>query len=56
MLVFAEGGEAGLRVIADGQLTDPKKAERFMRETGATLLAPVRPISFVLPLFSSRQS
>ncbi|CDZ98367.1 Fructose 1,6-bisphosphate aldolase [Phaffia rhodozyma] len=41
-----EGGEAGLRVIADGQLTDPAKAsslpcaERFMRETGATLLAP----------------
>lgn len=33
-----EGGEAGLRVIADGQLTKPDKAKVFMAETGATLL------------------
>jgi hypothetical protein len=35
-----EGGEAGLRVITDAQLTNPDKAEHFMRESGATLLAP----------------
>lgn len=37
-----EGGEAGLRVIEQGaqQLTDPKRAERFMKESGAVVLAP----------------
>lgn len=35
-----EGGEAGLRVISDAQLTDASKAERFMKESGATLIAP----------------
>jgi len=35
-----EGGEAGLRVISDAQLTNPGMAERFMKETGATILAP----------------
>ncbi|KAF9005098.1 ketose-bisphosphate aldolase [Cyathus striatus] len=35
-----EGGEAGLRMISDAKLTDPKKAEIFMRETGAVILAP----------------
>jgi fructose/tagatose bisphosphate aldolase len=35
-----EGGEAGLRVITDAQLTNPDKAEHFMKESGATLLAP----------------
>lgn len=35
---LTEGGEAGLRVIADGQLTKPDKAEVFMRETGAILV------------------
>jgi len=35
-----EGGEAGLRVISDAQLTNPSMAERFMSETGATILAP----------------
>jgi fructose-bisphosphate aldolase class II len=27
-----EGGEAGLRMISDAKLTDPKKAETFIRE------------------------
>lgn len=35
-----EGGEAGLRVVTDAQLTNPVKAEHFMKESGATLLAP----------------
>lgn len=35
-----EGGEAGLRTITSAQLTDSSKAEWFMRESGATLLAP----------------
>lgn len=35
-----EGGEAGLRQIDSAQLTDPSKAEWFMKESGATLLAP----------------
>jgi fructose-bisphosphate aldolase class II len=37
-----EGGEAGLRVIESGgqELTDPKRAERFMNESGAVVLAP----------------
>ncbi|ORY31216.1 ketose-bisphosphate aldolase [Naematelia encephala] len=35
-----EGGEAGVRVITGEMLTDPDKAERFMRETGAHILAP----------------
>jgi fructose-bisphosphate aldolase class II len=35
-----EGGEAGLRVVSDAQLTNDAKAERFMSESGATLLAP----------------
>ncbi|TFK38427.1 aldolase [Crucibulum laeve] len=35
-----EGGEAGLRMISDAKLTDSKKAETFMRETGAVILAP----------------
>ena len=35
-----EGGEAGLRVISDSKLTDPKKAARFIKETGASILAP----------------
>ncbi|EKM76259.1 hypothetical protein AGABI1DRAFT_78657 [Agaricus bisporus var. burnettii JB137-S8] len=35
-----EGGEAGLRVISDSKLTDPRKAETFIKETGATILAP----------------
>ena len=35
-----EGGEAGLRTITDAQLTDPTRAERFMKETGAVILAP----------------
>ncbi|KAL1742136.1 ketose-bisphosphate aldolase [Schizophyllum fasciatum] len=35
-----EGGEAGLRMISDAKLTDPAKAEAFMRGTGANILAP----------------
>jgi fructose-bisphosphate aldolase class II len=37
-----EGGEAGLRVIEAGgqELTDPGRAERFMNESGAVVLAP----------------
>ncbi|KZV61640.1 aldolase [Peniophora sp. CONT] len=35
-----EGGEAGLRVISDAKLTNPEKAETFMRETGALILSP----------------
>ena len=35
-----EGGEAGLRPISNAQLTNPQVAERFMRETGAVILAP----------------
>jgi fructose-bisphosphate aldolase class II len=35
-----EGGEAGLRVVSDAQLTNDSKAEMFMSESGATLLAP----------------
>ncbi|TRM66703.1 ketose-bisphosphate aldolase [Schizophyllum amplum] len=35
-----EGGEAGLRMISDAKLTDPTKAETFMRGTGANILAP----------------
>ncbi|WOO82050.1 Putative fructose-bisphosphate aldolase [Vanrija pseudolonga] len=35
-----EGGEAGLRVIDGGMLTDPSKAEAFMAATGADILAP----------------
>ncbi|KAF9467684.1 ketose-bisphosphate aldolase [Collybia nuda] len=35
-----EGGEAGLRMISDAKLTNPGKAEIFMRETGAIILAP----------------
>lgn len=35
-----EGGEAGLRVISDSQLTNADKAEMFMTNSGATLLAP----------------
>ncbi|XP_006456615.1 hypothetical protein AGABI2DRAFT_211680 [Agaricus bisporus var. bisporus H97] len=35
-----EGGEAGLRVISNSKLTDPRKAETFIKETGATILAP----------------
>lgn len=35
-----EGGEAGLRVIDEGELTDPKVAEGFMRGSGAVVLAP----------------
>ncbi|KAI0317732.1 aldolase [Amylostereum chailletii] len=35
-----EGGEAGLRVISDGKLTNPEKAENFMKETGALILSP----------------
>ena len=35
-----EGGEAGLRMISDAKLTNPDKAERFMAETGAIILAP----------------
>lgn len=35
-----EGGEAGLRVIEDAQLTDPSRAEVFMKETEAVILAP----------------
>lgn len=27
-----EGGEAGLRMMSDAKLTDPKKAETFIRE------------------------
>ncbi|WRT70739.1 uncharacterized protein IL334_007737 [Kwoniella shivajii] len=35
-----EGGEAGLREITGGMLTDPENAEHFMEETGAHILAP----------------
>ncbi|THG98364.1 hypothetical protein EW145_g7439 [Phellinidium pouzarii] len=35
-----EGGEAGLRVVSDAKLTDAAKAETFMVETGAAILAP----------------
>ncbi|KAG6853268.1 hypothetical protein C0991_005593 [Blastosporella zonata] len=35
-----EGGEAGLRMISDAELTDPGKAEAFMKGTGAVILAP----------------
>ncbi|WWC72619.1 uncharacterized protein I206_106581 [Kwoniella pini CBS 10737] len=35
-----EGGEAGLREITGGMLTDPANAETFMKETGAHILAP----------------
>ncbi|WVW80802.1 hypothetical protein I302_102789 [Kwoniella bestiolae CBS 10118] len=35
-----EGGEAGLREITGGMLTDPANAENFMKETGAHILAP----------------
>ncbi|KAK4688484.1 fructose-bisphosphate aldolase, class II, partial [Tremellales sp. Uapishka_1] len=35
-----EGGEAGLRVISGSMLTDPAKAEAFIRDTGAHILAP----------------
>ncbi|KAH8110032.1 aldolase [Phellopilus nigrolimitatus] len=35
-----EGGEAGLRVISDAKLTNPEKAEHFMKETGAVILSP----------------
>ncbi|KIY44670.1 aldolase [Fistulina hepatica ATCC 64428] len=35
-----EGGEAGLRMISDAKLTDPAKAETFMKGTGALILAP----------------
>jgi fructose-bisphosphate aldolase class II len=35
-----EGGEAGLRTITTSMLTDPARAEVFMRETGAMVLAP----------------
>lgn len=35
-----EGGEAGLRMISDAKLTNPDKAEHFMAQTGAIILAP----------------
>ncbi|ORY26023.1 ketose-bisphosphate aldolase [Naematelia encephala] len=35
-----EGGEAGLREITGAMLTDPAKAEDFMKATGAHILAP----------------
>ncbi|KAL7422850.1 hypothetical protein Q5752_002146 [Cryptotrichosporon argae] len=35
-----EGGEAGLRVIEGGMLTDPTKADEFIAGTGADILAP----------------
>jgi fructose-bisphosphate aldolase class II len=35
-----EGGEAGLREISGAMLTDPAKAEAFMKGTGADILAP----------------
>lgn len=35
-----EGGEAGLRVISDAKLTDPSKADTFISQTGASVLAP----------------
>ncbi|RDB21929.1 putative fructose-bisphosphate aldolase [Hypsizygus marmoreus] len=35
-----EGGEAGLRMISDAKLTKTVKAETFMKETGAIILAP----------------
>ncbi|GBE87003.1 ketose-bisphosphate aldolase [Sparassis latifolia] len=35
-----EGGEAGLRMISDAKLTNPDKAETFMKGTGALVLAP----------------
>ncbi|KAJ6589007.1 aldolase [Mycena capillaripes] len=35
-----EGGEAGLRDISDGKLTDPNKASAFINGTGAIILAP----------------
>ncbi|GHJ88970.1 hypothetical protein NliqN6_5372 [Naganishia liquefaciens] len=56
-----EGGEAGLRVVSDAQLTNDSKAEMFMSESGATLLAPsignlhgkyVNPPNFDLKLLS----
>ncbi|KAJ1542738.1 hypothetical protein HK405_009768 [Cladochytrium tenue] len=35
-----EGGEAGLRVVTGAQLTDPRRAQAFMEQTGSTILAP----------------
>lgn len=35
-----EGGEAGLRQIEGTIMTDPTKAETFMKQTGAHILAP----------------
>ncbi|PFH48512.1 hypothetical protein AMATHDRAFT_65167 [Amanita thiersii Skay4041] len=35
-----EGGEAGLRTISDAKLTNPAKAEAYMKGTGANILAP----------------
>ncbi|OZJ04491.1 hypothetical protein BZG36_02666 [Bifiguratus adelaidae] len=35
-----EGGEAGLRNISDAKLTNPSKAENFMKQTGAVILSP----------------
>jgi len=35
-----EGGEAGLRQISGTIYTDPSKAENFMKQTGAHILAP----------------
>ncbi|PAV15500.1 aldolase [Pyrrhoderma noxium] len=35
-----EGGEAGLRALANARLTDPHQAESFLGGTGAHILAP----------------
>ncbi|EIM86071.1 aldolase [Stereum hirsutum FP-91666 SS1] len=35
-----EGGEAGLRMISDAKLTNPEKADHFMKQTGALILSP----------------
>lgn len=58
------GGEAGVRVIEEGMLTKPEKAERFLTELGAQMLAPsignihgryVNPPAFRLELLEQLQ-
>lgn len=59
------GGEAGVRVIEEGMLTKPEKAERFLTELGAQMLAPsignihgryVNPPDFKLELLEKLQA
>lgn len=58
------GGEAGVRVIEEGMLTKPEKAERFLKELGAQMLAPsignihgryINPPDFHLDLLTTLQ-